>query len=61
MPKLLSDSTLEVENFYESYLQTYIERDIRDLNVIKKERDFLKGASKNSIYQIAYDKFEQLC
>lgn len=28
--------------FYKSYLQTYIERDIRELNAVKNEMDFLK-------------------
>ena len=30
------------ETFYKSYLRTYIERDIKDLNVIKNEIDLLK-------------------
>ena len=30
------------ETFYSSYLQTYIERDIKDLNAVKNEMDFLK-------------------
>jgi len=30
------------ETFYRSYLQTYIERDIKDLNAVKNEMDFLK-------------------
>ena len=30
------------ETFYSSYLQTYIERDIKDLHVVKNEMDFLK-------------------
>ena len=30
------------EIFYSSYLQTYIERDIKDLNAVKNEMDFLK-------------------
>lgn len=30
------------EMFYSSYLQTYIERDIKDLNAVKNEIDFLK-------------------
>ena len=30
------------ETFYKSYLRTYIERDIKDLNAVKNEMDFLK-------------------
>lgn len=30
------------ETFYSSYLQTYIERDIKDLNAVKNEMDFWK-------------------
>lgn len=30
------------ETFYKSYFRTYIERDIKDLNAVKNEMDFLK-------------------
>lgn len=42
MPKMLADTELEPEEFYGSYMQTYIERDIRDLITIKDEMKFLK-------------------
>ena len=35
-------NNLNWETFYSSYLQTYIERDIKDLNAVKNEMDFLK-------------------
>ena len=33
---------IDWETFYKSYLRTYIERDIKDLNAVKNEMDFLK-------------------
>lgn len=39
------DRELAVENFYGSYMQTYIERDIRDLVRIKDESKFIKFIS----------------
>lgn len=42
MPKLYDDINLSIEDFFGSYMQTYIERDIRDLINIKNERMFLK-------------------
>lgn len=41
-PKLYPADNIHWETFYESYLQTYIERDIRTLSTIHKELDFLK-------------------
>lgn len=41
-PELYSKENLRWETFYKSYIRTYIERDIKDLNVIKNEMDFLK-------------------
>ena len=41
-PKLYPADDIYWESFYESYLQTYIERDIRTLSAIHKELDFLK-------------------
>lgn len=35
-------NNLNWETFYSSYLQTHIERDIKDLNAVKNEMDFLK-------------------
>lgn len=42
MPKMVVDSELRPEDFYGSYLQTYIERDIRNLVDIRGESKFLK-------------------
>ena len=42
MPQMVSDRGLLPEDFYGSYMQTYIERDIRDLVSIKDEMKFLK-------------------
>ena len=36
------EEVVQWEAFYSSYLQTYIERDLRDLHVIKDELSFLK-------------------
>ncbi len=41
-PEVNTDSDTDWETFYKSYLRTYIERDIRDLNAVKNEMDFLK-------------------
>ena len=41
-PELTASKDKEWETFYKSYLQTYIERDIKDLNAVKNEMDFLK-------------------
>lgn len=38
----INTNNIEWETFYKSYLQTYIERDIKDLNAVKNEMDFLK-------------------
>lgn len=45
MPKMVIDQGLTPEDFYGSYMQTYIERDIRDLIAIKDETKFLKFIS----------------
>ena len=45
MPQMIIDETLTPEIFYGSYVQTYLERDIRDLTEIKKESSFLKFIS----------------
>jgi len=45
MPKMISDSELNPSDFYGSYMQTYIERDIRDLITIKDEMKFIKFVS----------------
>ena len=41
-PELNSNPETDWETFYNSYLRTYIERDIKDLNAVKNEMDFLK-------------------
>ena len=45
MPRLIKDSEMNVETFFSSYLQTYIERDIRDIIKVKDEGKFLKFIS----------------
>ncbi len=45
MPKMICDRELLPEDFYGSYMQTYIERDIRDLITIKDEMKFLTFVS----------------
>ena len=41
-PELNSNSSLNREVFYQSYIRTYIERDVRDLIKIKDETKFIK-------------------
>ena len=45
MPQMVIDPELSPEAFFGEYLQTYIERDIRELIEIKKESAFLKFLS----------------
>ena len=45
MPRVISDPELSAEDYYGSYIQTYIERDIRDLINIKDESKFIKFIS----------------
>ena len=45
MPRLISDPGLSPEVFYGSYIQTYLERDIRDLIKIKDENKFIRFLS----------------
>ena len=41
-PEININPDTDWETFYKSYLNTYIERDIKDLNAVKNEMDFLK-------------------
>ena len=41
-PEINSTSNIDWQTFYGSYLQTYIERDIKHLNIVSSEVDFLK-------------------
>lgn len=45
MPMMAVNPDLSAEDFYGSYLQTYLERDIRDLVLIKDEGKFLRFLS----------------
>ena len=45
MPQMVVDGELSPDVFFGSYVQTYIERDIRELVEIKKEEAFLKFIS----------------
>jgi hypothetical protein len=45
MPKMIEDSELAPEDFYGSYMQTYLERDIRSLISVTDESKFLKFIS----------------
>ena len=44
-PELNSNSSLNREVFYQSYIKTYIERDVRDLIKVKDETKFIKFLS----------------
>lgn len=41
-PALVCTEEMDWEMFYDAYLQTYIERDIRDLGIVSQEHVFLK-------------------
>ncbi len=41
-PQINTDTGVDWEIFYSSYVQTYIERDIKDLNAVSNEMTFLK-------------------
>ena len=45
MPQMIADPALTPEAFYGEYIQTYLERDIRDLLEIKNESKFLRFLS----------------
>lgn len=45
MPRMIIDSELLPEDFYGSYMQTYLERDIRELINIKDESKFVRFIS----------------
>ncbi len=45
MPQIISDPGLSYEDYYGSYMQTYIERDIRDLINIRNEGKFIRFIS----------------
>ena len=45
MPQMIVDAALSPEDYYGSYVQTYLERDIRNLLEIRKESSFLKFIS----------------
>lgn len=45
MPKRVTDEALSPENFYGSYMQTYLERDVRALIAVKDEIKFTKFIS----------------
>lgn len=45
MPRMITDKGLPPEDYFGSYMQTYLERDIRDLITIKDENKFLKFIS----------------
>lgn len=42
MPRLVADEALDPEDYFGEYLQTYLERDIRDLLEIRNESKFQK-------------------
>lgn len=45
MPKMITDKELLPEDYFGAYMQTYLERDIRDLITVKDEGKFLKFIS----------------
>ncbi len=49
MPKMIIDPELTPESYFGAYMQTYIERDIRDLVEIRNESKFLKFVSSVAV------------
>lgn len=45
MPQMIADKDLLAEDYFGAYMQTYLERDIRDFITIKDESKFLKFIS----------------
>ena len=45
MPRMITDKELLPEDYFGGYMQTYLERDIRDLITVKDENKFLKFIS----------------
>lgn len=45
MPRIISDPELSADDFFNSYIQTYIERDIKDLIKVSNESKFTKFIS----------------
>lgn len=45
MPRMITDQELSPEDYFGVYMQTYLERDIRNLIAIKNENKFLKFIS----------------
>ncbi len=45
MPRMITDKELLPEDYFGAYMQTYLERDIRELISVKDERKFLKFIS----------------
>lgn len=43
MPRMVTDKELLPEDYFGAYMQTYLERDIRDLITVKDENKFLKS------------------
>jgi predicted AAA+ superfamily ATPase len=44
-PELIKNKNMDSQEYYSSYLQTYLERDIRDIITLKDETKFLKFIS----------------
>lgn len=45
MPRMVTDQELLPEDYFGAYMQTYLERDIRDLITVKDENKFIKFIS----------------
>ncbi len=45
MPRMVTDQELLPEDYFGAYMQTYLERDIRDLLTVKDENKFIKFIS----------------
>ena len=57
-PELVEEKEIDTGEYYASYLQTYLERDIRDLITIKEETKFLKFISSVAVrtgQELVYD------
>ncbi|MCL1809862.1 MAG: ATP-binding protein [Clostridiales bacterium] len=57
-PRLAKDAKLDTHEYYSGYLQTYLERDIRDLIAVRNEAKFLKFMSSIAVrsgQELVYD------
>ncbi|MCU7837048.1 MAG: DUF4143 domain-containing protein [gamma proteobacterium symbiont of Taylorina sp.] len=56
-PRVINEKKISIDLFYNSYLQTYIQRDVRELTQVadeKKFRDFIRAAAARTSQLLNY-------